>query len=284
MPNKNLGKIDIDGRHPTLIDAGSSKAEILAELTKIRRDPWYFITEYVYTLHPELGKTLFPNYSYLEDIVRIIMDFRFVIMLKSRQILATWLMAALAVWFTVFQYGKDVVTTSYRTKESQEFIRRVKFIHSNLPQFIKPTIGTDTKGEIEFPTRHSRIANITSSAEWGTRTYSIALAVVDEAAFIRNMEQFYIGLRPSLGDYGKVVLLSTSNGMNNFFAKLWTEENEGVDGNFIDAIVKNPILQSPIDLATDSTGNTLETEENIVAVDTIIANFRRGLSIVDPDE
>jgi hypothetical protein len=59
--------------------------------------------------------------------------------------------------------------------------------------------------------------------------------IVDEAAHIRDFEEIWTGLYPTLSEGGNAVILSTPNGVGGQYYKIWTEgENAGSTLNDIE--------------------------------------------------
>ena len=53
--------------------------------------------------------------------------------------------------------------------------------------------------------------------------------IVDEAAFIRDFEDIWTGLYPTLSTGGAAIILSTPNGVGGQYYKLWSEAESGVN-------------------------------------------------------
>jgi hypothetical protein len=53
------------------------------------------------------------------------------------------------------------------------------------------------------------------------------LLILDEAAFIRNAEEIWVAALPTLSTGGKAVLISTPNGVGNFFHKMYSQAITG---------------------------------------------------------
>lgn len=198
--------------------------EIRLEIKRCE-DPWYYFSNYVWTLDTQIKqKRRFPSdYDYLHDLTQLLVSEQFLIILKSRQMFITWNVVAFCLWEAIMNYGVFTIFVSWRQSEVQEMIARAKFIYDNNPPFLKPAIGTETKKELEFKTINSRLIALPSVKEGSTRTYTATRVIMDEAAFIKGAEGFYSGARPSLGDRGKLAILSSSNGSGNLFARIWGE-------------------------------------------------------------
>lgn len=208
------------GRKWTMLP--QTRDELRQEIKRCKEDPWYTMTTYFHSLDPQKGKLKFPDYPYLKDLCHLIHTEQFVIILKSRQMFITWLVVAYCLWENICNFGKLQIFISYRQSEVQEMVKRAKFIYDNNPTFLRPELGTENKKELEFKRRNSRIIALPSVQQGSTRTYSASRIVMDEAAYISNADEFYRGARPSLTESGKMIILSSSNGIGNLFSRLFS--------------------------------------------------------------
>ena len=59
------------------------------------------------------------------------------------------------------------------------------------------------------------------------RSSSLSLLIVDECAFITNMEDIWTASQSYNYNGGRSILLSTPNGIGNFFHKTWVGSMDG---------------------------------------------------------
>jgi hypothetical protein len=59
--------------------------ENIQELIKCKKDPVYFICNYIYLQHPTKGKMLFNLYDYQRELVDNLLNNRWIVALLSRQ-------------------------------------------------------------------------------------------------------------------------------------------------------------------------------------------------------
>lgn len=141
----------------------------------------------------------------------------------------TWLVVIYCLWEAITRYGVLTIFTSWRQSEVQEMIKRAKFVYDNNPEFLQPSLGSDTKKELEFKVLNSRLVALPSVRSGSTRTHAATRIVMDEAAFIKGAEEFYRGARPSLEERGNLTILSSSNGTGNLFSRIWTQTDLEID-------------------------------------------------------
>ena len=72
----------------------------------------------------------------------------------------------------------------------------------------------------------SKIAAVSSAEDTG-RSKAISLLIVDEAAFIENAEEIWKSAYSTLSTGGRSIILSTPNGVGNWFHKIWTDSQSG---------------------------------------------------------
>ena len=80
-------------------DKNITQEFILNEIIKSKRDPIYYICTYLKVLHPMKGVIPLDLYDFQKDCVIKFVKNRFVIVLKSRQLGLSTIVAAYCVWF-----------------------------------------------------------------------------------------------------------------------------------------------------------------------------------------
>jgi hypothetical protein len=92
-------------------------------------------------------------------------------------------------------------------------------MHDNLPSWLKGTIEADNKLSLKF--KNGSQIKAVSSATTGARSEALSLLIIDEAAFIRNIEEIWIASQATLSTGGGAIVLSTPNGIGNWFHQTW---------------------------------------------------------------
>tara|TARA_R110001583_G_scaffold9651_1_gene45467 strand:+ start:8378 stop:9865 length:1488 start_codon:yes stop_codon:yes gene_type:complete len=207
------------------------KQEILKEFEKCSADPVYFIKEYIKIIHPVRGQVPFDLYRFQNRIVTEINSNRFNVIKKFRQAGVTTIMCAYALWFIIFHEKKMCMVVSIGDRESTSFLRRVIEMYEELPPWLKPGVHEKNKHNLVLETG-SRIRSQPAGAGRGE---SVSLLIVDEAAFIPDMADFWAAMYPTLSTGGNAVLLSTVNGMSNLYYEIYKGAERGENGfNVID--------------------------------------------------
>tara|TARA_R100000458_G_scaffold1977_4_gene1664 strand:- start:11439 stop:12926 length:1488 start_codon:yes stop_codon:yes gene_type:complete len=200
-----------------------TKEEILEEFNKCADDPVHFIKNYIKIIHPLRGQVPFDLYNFQTRIVNEIDSHRFNIIKKFRQAGVTTIMCAYALWFIIFQEKKNVMVVSIGDRESTSFLGRVVDMYDELPSWLKPGVREKNKHNLVLNTA-SRIRSQPAGAGRGE---SVSLLIVDEAAFIPDMAEFWAAMYPTLSTGGNAVLLSTVNGMSNLYYEIYKGAERG---------------------------------------------------------
>ena len=209
----------MSGGKPTLLN----KRQQLDEIVKAGRDPVYFMNTYVSIQHPIRGLIRFETYPFQDECVKAFEEHRLNIVLKSRQLGLSTVAAAYAVWLAIFRQDKNVLVIATKLQTAMTFIRKVKVIIQNLPDWIVIPKYDMTKTSMTC-SNGSSITAVPTSPDAG-RSEALSLLICDEAAFIEDFENIWAGLQPTLSTGGNAIILSTPNGVGGQYYKLWVEAN-----------------------------------------------------------
>jgi hypothetical protein len=205
---------------------------IKSEYKKCALSPVYFMKKYVKIQHPQRGTISFNLFPFQEKTLQEFHDFDFNIVLKSRQMGISTLVAAYSLWLMVFHSDKNILVISTKQTVATELISKVRFANKNLPTWFgrfNVKCVEDNKLSLKFQ-NGSRI-QATSSAGDAGRSFALSLLIMDEAAFIDGIDEIWTAAYPTLSTGGRSIILSTPNGVGNFFHKMWRDaESKKVNG------------------------------------------------------
>jgi len=209
------------------------KQKQIKEIIKCGKDPVYFVNRYVKIQHPTRGLIPFDTYSFQDDCFSDFVDHRFNIILKSRQLGISTLTACYAVWLACFYRDKNVLVIATKLAVAQNFIKKVKTAIRSMPKWLTiPEVISANKQGVEF-SNGSTIKAVPTSDDAG-RSEALSLLIVDEAAFIRNFDELWLGLYSTLSTGGRAIVLSTPNGVGDKYHELCMgAENGENEFNFI---------------------------------------------------
>ena len=152
-------------------------------------------------------------------------------MRKFRQAGATTISAAYALWYITFNADKNVMVVSIGDRESRDFLDRAVNMYDDLPTWLQAPETERNKHVLKLSTG----SKIKSQPAGAGRGESVSLLIVDEAAFIDNMREFWMAIYPTISTGGSAYILSTVNGMANLYYELYRDaELEKNDFNVID--------------------------------------------------
>ena len=208
------------------------KETIKEEYIKCALDPAYFMKEYCTIQHPVKGKIKFDLYSFQE---RTLGDFKnndYNVILKARQLGLSTLSAGYSLWLMNFHADKNILVIATKQDVAKNLVTKVRVMHKELPTWLKQGCIEDNKLSLRY-NNGSQIKAVSSTGE-ASRSEALSLLIIDEAAFIKNIDEIWTASQQTLATGGKCIALSTPNGMGNWFHKTWTDAEEGINNfNFI---------------------------------------------------
>jgi len=204
------------------------KEIIQDQYVKCATDPAYFLRQFCYIQHPLQGKIKFDLYDFQEKTLFDLRDNRYSVILKSRQLGISTLTAGYALHQMLFNDNFNVLVIATTQDVAKNLVSKVQMMNENLPSWLKVNITTNNKLSLKFK-NGSEIKAISSSST-GARSEALSLLIVDEAAFIRNIEEIWIASQATLSTGGDAIVLSTPNGLGNWFHQIWSEAESGMNG------------------------------------------------------
>jgi hypothetical protein len=165
----------------------------------------------------------FKLYPFQERLAKEYEENKFTIVSKYRQGGFTTTMAAYALWYCMYRLDKRFVFACKSDRPAIEISYITKRMIDELPEWLKPKMGVNNDHHREFK-------ETGSSIHFFSITYMCSQAitdlVIDEAAFIPNMDQHWKALYPTINAFGKVMVLSTPNGIGNFFEETYSKAKD----------------------------------------------------------
>ena len=206
--------------------------EIIAdEYKKCALDPIYFMKKYCVIQHPTRGKIPFHLYPFQENCLDDFKDNRFNIILKSRQLGLSTLSAGFILWKMLFNQDFNALVIATKVTVAKNLVEKVRVMHDLLPIWLRDGGNSsveDNKLSLKLK-NGSQVKAIASSPDAG-RSEALSLLVVDEAAFIRDIDEIWLSAQSTLSTGGSAIVLSTPNGVGNWFHKMWVEGESGANG------------------------------------------------------
>lgn len=201
--------------------------EQVEEILKCSEDPIHFIKKYVQIVHVDKGLVPFDMWPFQEEMVQKFHDNRFSICKMPRQVGKTTTTVGYMLWAVLFNVDYTIGILANKGSLAREILGRLQKAYEYLPLWLQQGIVVWNKGNIELENGSKIYAYATSAS--GIRGGTYNMVFLDEFAFVpHNMAQdFFTSTYPviSSGKTTKVIIVSTPNGLNQFY-KMWTDAVE----------------------------------------------------------
>lgn len=204
--------------------APNIKQIVAEEYKKCAGDIVYFLKRYVYIQHPERGRIKFNLYSFQEKVLSELYAHRYGIILKSRQLGISTLTAAMALHLMIFQRDKNILVIATKQTTAKNLVTKVRYAYDNLPSWLREGYVENNKLNLKLK-NGSQIKAESSAADAG-RSEAVSMLVIDEAAFVPDIDEIWGSAQQTLATGGRAIVLSTPNGVANWFHREWTRAKE----------------------------------------------------------
>lgn len=201
-------------------------------VTRCQQSVSWFLRSFGKLKHPSAGVLPFYPFSYQRKAIKSFRKYRFNIFRKCRQAGVSKISGAFALWFAMFFPYKTILIVSRTDLTAMEFLRdQIVFLFEQLPRWMQD--AWKTKGlkwnehELTFA-NGSKIKSLTSHPDV-LRSNASSLNIIDEAAFINNMDVLWAGGWPTLQHGGNVIVISTTSGVGNWFWSAATDAEAGIN-------------------------------------------------------
>jgi len=209
----------------TIVKNKKTLKEIIAEQYKLcATDPQYFMSKYCMIQHPTRGKIPFVLYPFQGHCVNDFIQNRYNIILKSRQLGLSTLTAGYALWRMLFKADYQVLVIATGKDVAKNLITKVRIMYQGLPTWLRVPNTEDNKMSLVLE-NGSRILAISSAPE-RARSEALSLLILDEAAFIAKIDDIWAASQQTIATGGDCIILSTPNGMGNWFHSKWLDAEE----------------------------------------------------------
>lgn len=202
--------------------------EEAVEISKCQEDPMYFFENYIKIVSLDRGIINFKPHQFQKDMVDLSIKNRFVICKWPRQQGKTTTVAALLLWYVLFNDNYSIALLAHKAEQAREILERIQLAYENLPFWLQQGIIEWNKGNIKLENGSEIKAFATS--EGGVRGQSYNFVYLDEFAHIElNLqESFMTSTYPviSSGKDTKIIITSTPRGFELFY-KIWNDAKNG---------------------------------------------------------
>ena len=219
LGNPNLKKVNVP------VDFEQGQVE---EYIKCQNNPLYFIKTYLKIVTVDEGLIDFDLWDFQEDMIQEFCDNRFVICKMPRQTGKSTTIIAYLLHYALFNQDVRVGILANKGSTARELLSRLQLAYEHLPLWLQQGVEEWNKGNIELENGSKILASSTSSSAIRGGTFNIIF--LDEFAFVPDhiSEEFFRSVYPTIssGNTTKVLIVSTPNGMNQFY-RMWINAVEG---------------------------------------------------------
>jgi len=153
---------------------------------------------------------------YMPPIIHAWLDTNLFACEKSRDMMATWLMVALATWDVFFHEGKQHIFQSEDAFKTFELVKRADFIINHQPSWLrdrnpgKAVAGGNRSGVLYLPNLNSEILGFPQGPDQ-IRQFHPSGVFQDEAAFQDRAAEAFQAIKPAIQEGGKFYAISSAN-------------------------------------------------------------------------
>jgi len=187
----------------------------------------YFCHKYIKILHPMRGLIPFVLFKYQKKTIRDYESHRFNIISKFRQGGLTTVTLLWGLWRCMFQLDQQIMLISKTDREATDIGMMADRACEHFPTWLKPKkdgkwndhlkMFTDTGSALKFYSPEA------------ARGKSVTFLIVDEAAFITDMDKHWKAMWPILSTGGSCTLVSTVNGLGNWYEQTYHDAQTGLN-------------------------------------------------------
>jgi hypothetical protein len=201
------------------------KQIIREEYLKCASNPAHFMRKYCYIQHPQRGRVLFNLYPFQDKVLNLWKDNPYDIILKSRQLGISTLVAGYSLWLMLFHKDKNILCIATKQETAKNMVTKVKFMFENLPSWLKITAEENNKLTLRL-SNGSQVKAVSAAGDAG-RSEAVSLLIIDEAAFIDGIGEIWASAQQTLATGGGAIVLSTPYGTGNWFHQTWVKAEAG---------------------------------------------------------
>jgi hypothetical protein len=206
------------------------KQIIKEEYILCAKDPSHFMRKYCHIQHPQRGRVIFNLYPFQGKVLTLWKDNPYSIVLKSRQLGISTLAAGYSLWLMTFHKDKNILCLSKTQETARNMVTKVKFMYDNLPSWLK--VPTEENNKLSIRLNNGSQVKAKSSNSDSARSEAVSLLIIDEAAFIDNIEDTWASAQQTLATGGGAIVLSTPYGTGNWFHQTWVSA-ENAENDFL---------------------------------------------------
>lgn len=201
-----------------------TQEQIQTEFMRCRQSFAYWAKKYAKVTHPIRGLVPFILFPYQERCVKAFESHQFNILRKFRQAGLTTLAELWSLWRCLFKLDQRIMTLAKTDREAIGVSKIVEVAMESLPSWMQPRMKNNNDREREFGDTNSVMWFYTANA---ARSKALTYLIIDEAAFIPNMDEHWKAMYPTLSTGGNCIVVSTVHGVGNWYADTYFKAKDG---------------------------------------------------------
>lgn len=146
----------------------------------------------------------FQLWPHLKKAIHTLLNERLIVWLKSRQIGASWLMAAYVLWYELFKRGATSLLFSKGETEAIELLSKCRSIYTHLPDFLKLPMGANSATELSSPFMQSSIKALAATETAGV-SFTASVIVCDEWILHPYASRNFLQAKPCIDAGGQFI-------------------------------------------------------------------------------
>jgi hypothetical protein len=204
--------------HETLKDLEEYSPERrMEEIEKCVNNFEYFCHKFVKILHAMHGTIPFVLYKYQRRVAWYYKNKKYSIISKFRQGGLTTVAVLYGLWLCLFHEGQVIYVLSKTDREAIVAGEIIDRALECMPKWLWEKDAKIAKHEKSFGETGSKICFYTPEA---IRGKTASLVIIDEAAFIKDMDRHWKSMYPVVATGGNVYVISTVAGIGNWY-EIW---------------------------------------------------------------
>lgn len=177
----------------------NSKAKIPEQYIKCYKSPIYFLQHYTKIQDVVNGQLIdFKLYPFQKQVMNNFKNYSRNIILKSRQMGISTLVAGYSLWTVTFNQSKTILVIANKKQTAMNMITKVKIMYEELPKWLKIPLIRDNVQSLYFK-NNSWIKCVASTPSSGA-SQAVSLLVFDEMALIEEplQRKIWASCQPTL--------------------------------------------------------------------------------------
>jgi hypothetical protein len=202
----------------------------LVEFTLCALYSFYFIDRYCFTLDPQKGPIPLKLFPFQKKILDDFQNHRKTIFRKCRQIGASVITGCYALWRANFHKAQIIKIISLQLEDAKEFKEKtIDVNYYEMPGFLKTKTTRDGYSKTRLKLVNQSNLRVLPKSKNAGRGGTPSLVIIDEAAFNEWMDDIWKSIEPSLDKGGDLVVISTTNGVGNWYHLAYTKAEAGLN-------------------------------------------------------